>query len=132
MVAGPEFGPSQCHNLIIVKALCELRTSGLRWHESLADCLRCMGFEQCNMEPNAWLCPHEEDHYECITICVDDLLITHKDPKSTTHVLTIKHYFKLKGMGPISYHLDYYFGRDDDSVLHFAPKDHIDTMIDCY
>lgn len=73
--AGPEFGPLEGHNLIIIKALYGLRTSGLRWHERLADCLRGMGFEPHKMESDIWLRPHREDYYECIAICVDDLLI---------------------------------------------------------
>ena len=39
----PEFGPLQGHSLIIAKALCGLRTSGLRWNERPAECLRDMG-----------------------------------------------------------------------------------------
>jgi hypothetical protein len=33
IVAGPEFGELEGHMLIISKALYELRTSGLHWHE---------------------------------------------------------------------------------------------------
>jgi hypothetical protein len=44
IVAGPEFGQLEGHYLIIVKALYGLRTSGLRWHECFADCLRNEGF----------------------------------------------------------------------------------------
>ena len=40
--AGPEFRDLQGRNLIILKALYGLRTSGLHWHERLADCLRDM------------------------------------------------------------------------------------------
>ena len=51
IVTGPEFGTLEGHYLIIVKALCGLRTSGLRWNEKLDDFLRDMGFEPCKMEP---------------------------------------------------------------------------------
>ena len=74
------------------------------------------------MEPGIWLCPHGEDHYECIAVYVEDLLITSKDHTSTTDVLINKHYFKIKGTGPISYHLVCDLGRDDDGALHFGPK----------
>ena len=40
--AGLEFRDLQGRNLIILKALYGLRTSGLHWHERLADCLRDM------------------------------------------------------------------------------------------
>ena len=39
IIAGPEFGKLEGHILIIQKALYGLRTSGVRWHERLADCL---------------------------------------------------------------------------------------------
>ena len=91
-----------------------------------------MGFEPCKMEPDIWLCPCAEDNYEYIDINADDLLIASKDPKGIIDILTNKHYFKLKGAGHISYHLGYDFVRDDDGTLCFAPKKHVDTMIDCY
>ena len=115
-----------------MKALHGLRTSGLRWHERLADCLRNMGFEPCKMEPDIWMRPCGEDHYEYIAVYVDDLLIASKDPKRIIDVSTNKHSFKLKGTGPIPYHLGCDFGRDDDGTLHFAPKKYIETIIDCY
>ena len=43
--SSPEFGTVEGHNLIILKAVCGLRTSGLHWHERLSDWLRYMGFE---------------------------------------------------------------------------------------
>jgi hypothetical protein len=47
IIAGPEFGQLEGHYLIIVKALYGLRTSGLRWHERFAHCLRNEGFSPC-------------------------------------------------------------------------------------
>ena len=80
-----------------------------------------MGFEPYNIEPDIWLRPYGEDHYEHICVCVEDLLIASKDTKSAIDSLTNKHYFKLKGMGPISYHLGCGFGRDDEGTLNFSP-----------
>ena len=102
IVAGPAFRTLEGHNIIIVKALYGLRTSGLSLHERLDYCLRDMAFELCMMEPAIYLFPHGEDHYEHIAVYVDDLLITSKDPKSTIDILTNKNSFKLKGTGPIS------------------------------
>ena len=95
IVSGPEFGPLEGHNLIIIKALYGLRTSGLRWHERLANCLRDMRFEPCKIEPDIWMRPCGEGHYEYIAVYVDDLLIASKDPKAIIDVLTSKHSFKL-------------------------------------
>eukprot|EP00934_Nitzschia_sp_Nitz4_P007134 Nitzschia sp. Nitz4//scaffold846_size1981//130//1963//NITZ4_009307-RA/size1981-snap-gene-0.4-mRNA-1//1//CDS//3329559005//7124//frame0 len=50
IIAGPEFGSLAGHILIIVKALYGLKSSGLRWHERLADVLSDMGFF-----PSHWL-----------------------------------------------------------------------------
>ena len=105
-------------------------TSGLRWHARLADYLRDMEFEPCKIKPNIWLCPCREDHYEYIAVYVYDLLITSKDTKSTIDVLTDKHYFKLKGTGPISYNLGCNFGRNDDGTLNVAPKKYNATIVD--
>ena len=74
------------------------------------------------MEPDTWLRPCGEDHYECITLCADDLLIASKDQKGILDVLNNKNSFKLKGTGPIYYHIDCDFDRDDYDDLHFAPK----------
>ena len=40
--------------------------------------------------------------------------------------------FKLKGTGPISYHLGCDFFRDEDNTLCFSPKKYINKMIDGY
>ena len=82
------------------------------------------------MEPEIWVHPCGEDHYECIAVYADDLLVVSKDPKGITYVLTNKKSFKLKGTGPISYHLGCEFGRDDDVTLNFAPKNNVDKMVD--
>ena len=91
-----------------------------------------MGFEPCKMDPDVWLCPHGEHHYEHISVYVDDALITCNDPKSTIDILTKKHYFKLKGTCPISYHLGCDFGLDDDGTLNSVPKKCIETTIYYY
>ena len=81
-----------------------------------------MEFELCKIDPDTWLRHHGKHHYEHIAVYVKDLFVASKDPKGVTDVLTKKHSFKLKGTGPISYHLGCDFGRDDDGTLHFAPK----------
>ena len=42
-IAGPEFEEIQWRVLVIQKALHGLRTSGIRWNERFADCLRKSG-----------------------------------------------------------------------------------------
>ena len=96
-----EFGPLEGHTLIINKALCRARASGLRWHERLSDFLRDMCYEPCKIKPDFCLRDCGE-HYDHIDVYVDDLLIASKDPQSTVDTLTNKHNFKLKGTGPMS------------------------------
>ena len=54
------------------------------------------------------------DVYKYIAVYVDDLAIASRDPQAIVDVLTNKHHFKLKGTGPISFHLGCDFNRDDD------------------
>ena len=55
IIVGPEFGDLEGHALVVKKALYGLRTSGLRWHERLADCLRSASFFPCKMGPDKWM-----------------------------------------------------------------------------
>ena len=65
IIAGAEFGELEGHTLVIHKALHGLRTSSLRWHERLADCLRTMGFAPSKAEPEIWM-RNGGDHCEHI------------------------------------------------------------------
>jgi hypothetical protein len=131
IVAGPEFGDLERHILVIHKALYGLRTSGKRWGERLGDCLWSMGFQPCKAEPDIWL-RRKGDFYEYIATYVDDLEIASDDPKSIIDDLMIKHGFKLKGTGPISFHLGCDFGRDPDGTLFMEPKKYIEKMKENY
>ena len=103
----------------------------LVWHERLADCLRGMGFVPCRAEPDIWM-RDKLDHWEYIGTYVNDLAIASKDPKSIVDTLTDKYRFKLKGTGPISYHLGCDFARDEDGVLGIQPQKYIERMIETY
>ena len=63
---------------------------------------------------------------------MDNILIASKHPKGAIDVLTNKYSLKFKVTGPISYHLGCDFGHDDDGTLHFAPKKHVEKIVDCY
>jgi len=133
IIAGPEFGELEGHILIIRKALYGLRSSGKRWHERFADCLRDEGFFPCKAEPDLWLRPSADGScYEMVAVYVDDLAFGMKDPKAFLKVLEEKHKFKLKGSGPISFHLGCDFERDKDGTLCMIPKQYIDRMVSQY
>lgn len=71
-------------------------------------------------------------HYEYIVQYVNDLAIASKNPTAVIDELQIAHGLKLKGTGPIEYHLGCKFLRDMQGVLCMAPKNYIDHMMDTY
>lgn len=114
IIGGSEFGKLEGHILVIQKALYGLRSSGKRWHERLADCLRNEGFKPCKVEPDLWIRPSKDEScYEMAAVYVDDLAFGVKDPQTLLDMLIQKYKFKLKGSGPISFHL----GCDLDMTL---------------
>jgi len=127
-IAGPEFGPLAGHLLIIVRALYGLRTSGARWHDRFADVLQQMGFFPCKADPDVWLrdCG---DHYEYVMVYVDDIMYIGKNPKTFFDNLTDDHGFKLKGIGPPTYHLGGDFFRDPDGTLAWGAASYVKKML---
>ena len=127
-VAGPEFGELQGHIFIIIKALYGLRSSGARWHDRLFDALTAMGFTPSRADPDIWI-RKRGDHYEYVAVYVDDLLIASKTPQEITNALEAHpNLFKLKGTGPIKFHLGCDFFRDDSGTLCMGPRTYIDRM----
>ena len=131
IIAGPEFGDRQGHTLIIQKALYGLISSGLRWSERFSEVLISMGFFASKAEPQIWM-RDMGDHYEYIAVYVDDLLICSKDPQAIVDTLTNDHKFKLKGTGPIDFHLGCDFFRDEDGNLCYAPRKYVEKMMSTY
>jgi hypothetical protein len=66
IVVGPEFGDREGHILVISKALYGLQSSGVRWHDRFADCIRELGFFPCKAEPNIWM-RKKNNQYKYIT-----------------------------------------------------------------
>ena len=131
IVAGPEFGELEGHILVIHKALYGLRSSGARWHDKFADCLRDLNFQQCKAEPDIWI--RENDGiYEYIAVYVDDLAIAMKNPQEFISVLEDKYKFKLKGTGPIEVHLGMTFHRDQEGDLCISSGNYIEKMMGSY
>ena len=131
VIAGPEFGDREGHTLIISKALYGLKSSGLRWSQRLSDVLRDMGFFPSKAEKDIWM-RDKGDHYEYIAVYVDDLLIASKCSGAIIQELTDKYEFKLKGTGPISFHLGCDFFRDETGTLCYAPLKYIEKMMSNY
>jgi hypothetical protein len=51
------------------------------------------------------------------------------DPKSFTDTLQKKYNFKLKGTGPIDFHLGQSFSQNDDGEMEISSKRYVDKMI---
>ena len=132
IIAGPELGALEGSLLIIAKALYGLRSSGKRWHEKFADTLRAEGFTPSKAEEDIWMRRNEDNLYEYIAVYVDDLALSMKNPKAFCDVLMSKYKYKLKGTGPIAFHLGCDFFRDDDGCLCFAPRKYVDKMCEGY
>ena len=90
-----------------------------------------MGFQPSKAEDYIWM-RENNGVYEYIAVYVDDLAIAAKDPQSIIDCLMNKHNFKLKGSGPISFHLGCDFFRNDEDILCFAPRKYIKKMADNY
>ena len=127
-VAGGEFGEYAGHTFIIKKAQYGLKSSGKRWHDRLFDVLRSMGFTPSKAEADIWM--HDcGDHYEYVACYVDDLMIASKKPQAIIDALEGNpNNFKLKGTGPMTFHLGCDFFRDDDGTLCVGPRKYIERM----
>jgi Reverse transcriptase (RNA-dependent DNA polymerase) len=134
LIAGPECREREGHILIISKALHGLQSSSLRWHDRFANCIREICFFPCKAEPEIWM-RKKGNLYEYIAVYVDDLAIAMKDPKELTNILEKQHKLKLKGMGPISFHLGHLgmdFSRDEDNTLCISPTKYINNLVKNY
>jgi hypothetical protein len=128
-IAGPEFEPFGLvgHTLIIKRALYGLRSGGKSWHSRFSDTMRDEGFPPCKANPDVWM-RRNGDVWEYVCVYVDDLCCTMLNPKEfldKLQDLNQGHGYKLKGVGPIEFHLGCDFGRDPDGTLWYAPKKYI-------
>ena len=121
IITGDSFGDRKGHVLVINKALYGLRSSGAKWHDRFADALREMGFMPSKADPEVWM-RYNDSMYEYIAVYVDDLAVAARDPQGIIDMLLQAYKFKLKGIGPIEFHLGCDFGRDPDGTLWFEPR----------
>ena len=88
--------------------------------------LRDMDFKPCKMDPQVWYKPTKDgDCYEYVAVYMDDLALAMEDCKAFCEVLIKKYKFKLKGEGPLCYHLGCDYEREPDGVLCATPKKYI-------
>lgn len=131
IIADAAFRDRAGHTLVIIKALYGLKSSGKRWWERCSEILNDMGFQPSKAEDDIWM-KDMGDHHEYLARYVDDIAIVSKNPKVIIDTLTTKYKLKLKGSGPIKYHLGSDFSRDEHGVLSMSPKKYIERMTDNY
>ena len=133
IVAGPEFGDLEGHLLIIRKALYGLRTSGKRWAETFAKTLESLGFMRSKADPDVWMRKNAKlQVWEYIATYVDDLLIACEDAAAIVKTLREEFKYKIKGDGPLDYHLGITYTRDADGTLYYHAEKYIARMMDMY
>ena len=132
-IAGPEFKELQGHLLIMIKALHGTHSGGARWHDRLFDILHELNFKPFKADPDVWMRPEPGGTcYEYIAVYVDDLAIAAKDPQAFCNELKKKYNLKLKGVGPLEYHLGCTYKKDPDGTLAADPKTYVNKILESY
>ena len=133
IIAGPEFKELQGHLLIMVKALYGTRSGGARWHDRLFDILQELKSKPSKADPDVWMRPEPGGTcYEYIAVYVDDLAIAAKDPQAFCNELKKKYNLKLKGVGPLEYHLGCTYKKDPDGTLAADPRRYVNKILESY
>ena len=133
IIAGPEFKELQGHLLIMIKALHGTRSGGARWHDRLFDILQELRFKPSKADPDVWMRPEPGGTcYEYIAVYVDDLAIAAKDPQAFCNELKKKYNLKLKGVGPLEYHLGCTYKKDPDGTLAADPRRYVNKILESY
>ena len=132
-IAGPEFKELQGHLLIMIKALHGTHSGGARWHDRLFDILQELKFKPSKADPDVWMRPEPGGTcYEYIAVYVDDLAIDAKDPQAFCNELKKKYILKLKGVGPLEYHLGCTYKKDPDGTLAADPRRYVNKILESY
>ena len=132
-IAGPEFKELQGHPLIMIKALHGTHSGGARWHDRLFDILQELKFKPSKADPDVWMRPEPGGTcYEYIAVYVDDLGIAAKDPQPFCNELKKKYNLKLKGVGPLEYHLGCTYKKDPDGTLAADPRRYVNKILESY
>ena len=132
--AGPEFRDLEGHLLIIYKTLYDSQLSGKAFGQMLQEYLLDLGFVPSFAESLIYMknCP-TANHYQYIATQVDNLAIIMKNPQVFIDQLELAPYnFKLKGSGPLNFHLGCGFHEDITGTLCMDPGKYIDQMEEIY
>jgi hypothetical protein len=97
--AGEEFGADKKgRQVIIVRALYGLKSSGARWCNHMANKLCDGGYESCKADPDVWMKPgtkRDGTKYWSYVLCyVDDILVIDENPRETMKYLQSRYMLK--------------------------------------
>ena len=110
-----------------------LDAGGARWHDRLFDILQELKFKPSKADPDVWMRPEPGGTcYEYIAVYVDDLAIAAKDPQAFCNELKKKYNLKLKGVGPLEYHLGCTYKKDPDGTLAADPRRYVNKILESY
>ena len=117
----------------MIKALHGTHSGGARWHDRLFDILQELKFKPSKADPDVWMRPEPGGTcYEYIAVYVDDLAIAAKDPQAFCNELKKKYNLKLKGVGPLEYHLGCTYKKDPDGTLAADPRRYVNKILESY
>ena len=130
IVGGPEFEELQGYVIAMHKALYGTSSGRACWHDKQFDILHQIGFKPSKADRDIWMKSSKDGNlYEYIAVYVDDLAICMKDPKVFCDTLKENYKLKLKGVGPISYHLGCGYTRDEDGTLVADPRKYVEESL---
>ena len=90
-----------------------------------------LGFKPSKANPCVWLREMKTKH-EYIAKYVDDLLIASDKPQQIIKDLKEKLKLKIKGDGPLEYHLSCDYKLDKDNTLVAQPMKYINKIVEAY
>ena len=133
IIVGPEFKELQGHLLIMIKTLHGTCSGGARWHDRLFDILQELKFKPSKADHDVWTRPEPGGTcYEYLAVYVDDLAIAAKDPQAFYNELKKRYNLKLKGAGPLEYHLGCTYKKDPDGTLAADPRRYVNKILESY
>ena len=92
-----------------------------------------MDFRPSRPDPCIWLRMNLKlNLYEYIAVYVDDLCIAAQTPKELINILKSKYQLKVKGDGPLTYHLGTDCYHDPDGTMVCRPKKYIEKLKETY
>ena len=90
-----------------------------------------MGFKPSKADCDIWMRSSKDGSpYEHRAVYVDDSAICMTYPQDFCDTLKQEYKLKLKGVGPVSFHLGYGYTRDEDGTLVANPKKFSDKILE--